>query len=343
MTRPDPSTRSAEFRTARRRYLLVGTLAPTVVTLVGVALALAWLPEVPATVATHWSGRGVPDGFSPAWTVPLGIAGLGFGLVALFTGIMLAGTRDGRWGPMLRLLGAFSLGTTVLLVVALTWSLGMQRGLADPADAPGMGVPLLVGAGLGVLAGVAAWFVQPRTTIAGPHQRESVAPLELAPGERAVWVRTTTMSRAAMIAIGAAAVALALGTVAMALAGTPMWWVMLGTTLLVVVLAGTTSVFRVRVDSRGLEVRSALGAPWFRVPLAEVRQVSVTDVNPTAEFGGWGVRVAPDGAFGIVLRSGEALQVERENGRRFVVTVRDAATAAALLEALSERARSARG
>ncbi|MFF2277589.1 DUF1648 domain-containing protein [Agromyces sp. NPDC058126] len=335
-------TRSDEFRTARRRYLLVAALAPALVTLAGVALMLAWLPEVPSTIATHWSGDGAPDAFAPAWTVPLGAALLGFGLTALFAGFMFAGTRDGRWGPMMRLLGAFSLGTTVLLVVLLTWSLGMQRGLDDPADAPGIGIPLLVSAGLAVLSGLAAWFAQPRTTIAGANASTTVAPLELRPDERAVWVRTTTMSRGAMIAIGASIAALAIGTIVFAAVGSPAWWIMLATTLLLAVLAAATFVFRVRVDERGLEVRSSIGAPWFRVPLAQVRSVSVTDVNPTAEFGGWGIRLAPDGAFGIVLQSGEALQVVRENGRRFVVTVRDAATAAALLEALSERARASR-
>lgn len=332
-------TRSDEFRTARRRFLLVAALAPVIVTVVGVALMLAWLPEVPSTIATHWSGGGTPDAFAPAWTAPLGAALLGLGLTALFVGFMFAGTRDGRWGPMMRLLGAFSLGTTVLLVVLLTWSLGMQRGLDDPASAPGIGVPLLVSAGLAVLSGLAAWFLQPDTTIAGPHASETVAPLELQPDERAVWVRTTTMSRTAMIAIGASIAALAIGTIVFAAVGSPAWWIMLATTLLLLVLAAATFVFRVRIDERGLEVRSSIGAPWFRVPLDQVRTVSVTDVNPTAEFGGWGVRLAPDGSFGIVLQSGEALRVVRENGRRFVVTVRDAATAAALLEALSERAR----
>jgi hypothetical protein len=54
------------------------------------------------------------------------------------------------------------------------------------------------------------------------------------------------------------------------------------------------------------------------------------------------VRLVPNGSFGIVLRAGEALQVTRRDGRRFTVTVDDAATAAALLEALSSRVRGAR-
>ncbi|MFB9307756.1 hypothetical protein BJY17_002773 [Agromyces hippuratus] len=331
-------TAPADVRTARRRFLLIGCALPAAITLVGVGLMVAWLPQVPPTVATHWSGSG-PDGFGPAWSVPLGTAVLGFGLVALFAGIMLVGTRDGRWGPMLRLLAALSLGTDVLLVVGITWSFGMQRGLADPLDAPDIGLPVLVSILLALGAGVGGWFAQPNVTTDGRTPVRTVEPLDLAAHERAVWVRTTTMTRAGMVAIVVSIVALAIGTVVVAVTGSTAWWVMLGVTVLLILLAVTTFVFRVRVDDRGLVVRSPLGLPRFGVPLEDVAAVAVRNVHPTAEFGGWGIRLGPDGAFGIVLRAGEALQVTRRNGRRFVVTVDDAATAAALLEALSARER----
>ncbi|MGW9629399.1 DUF1648 domain-containing protein [Agromyces sp. NPDC055520] len=337
----EPMTVPAAVRTARRRFLLVGSILPAAFTLVGVGLMLAWLPEVPATVATHWGGSG-PDGFGPAWSVPLGTAALGFGLVALFTGIMLTGTRGGQWGAMLRLLGALSIGTNVLIVGGATWSFGMQRGLVDAHDAPDIGWPFLVVSVLAVATGVAAWFVQPRVSTVGDVPPRTVPPLDLAAGERAVWVRTTTMATFAVVLIVVAIVALAIGTAVVATTGSSSWWIMLGVTLLLVVLAATTTVFVVRVDDRGLVARSPLGFPRFAVPIDDVETVAVTSVQPTAEFGGWGIRLAPDGAFGIVLRAGEALQVTRRGGRRFVVTVDDAATAAALLEALSARARAPR-
>ncbi|GAA1779898.1 DUF1648 domain-containing protein [Agromyces lapidis] len=335
-------TDSTEFRTARRRYLLVAGVAPLLVAVVAVALMVSWLPEVPSTVATHWSGDGTPDGFAPAWTVPLGAALLSLGLAALFAVIMLTGTRDGRWGPNLRLLAAFSIGTTVLLDVCLTWSLGMQRGLDDPAEAPGMLLPVLAGTALGLLAGVAGWFAQPAVTVSGDRPAPTVEALRLAPGERAVWARTTTMARGAKIAIVASFTALALGALVVAALGSPVWWAMLATAALLALLACATFVFRVRIDEHGLVARSPLGFPRFQVPLDEVQGVAVTMVSPTAEFGGWGIRVGADGALGIILRAGEALEVSRTRGRRFVVTIDDAATAAALLEALSERARERR-
>lgn len=330
---------------ARRRYVVVGVIAPLAITAIAVVLMLAWLPDVPATVATHWSGDDGPDGFAPAWTVPLFTAALGAGLTALFATFALVPSREGEWGPTQRLLGAVMLGTSVLLGITLTWSFGMQRGLEDAHDAPSVLVPLAVGAGVGLLAGVAGWFAQPNVTTSGGRAAtpRAVAALALAPGERAVWVRTTTMSRVAMLGITAGIVALALGTVALGLTGSQAWWIMLATTLLLLVLACATFVFRVRVDRAGLTVRSSIGVPKFRIPLDDIAEARVTTVHPTAEFGGWGIRIGLDGRFGIVLHSGEALQVTRRDGRVFVVTVDDAATAVALLDAMIEmkRARSA--
>ena len=55
------------------------------------------------------------------------------------------------------------------------------------------------------------------------------------------------------------------------------------------------------------------------------------------EFGGWGIRFGRGRRLGIVMRSGEALDVQNRNGSALVVTVDDAATAAALLKAVAAR------
>ncbi len=338
-------TLAPDVQSARRRYLLVGVVVPFLITVIAVALMLIWLPEVPATVATHWSGDGGPDGFAPAWTVPLLVAALGAGLPALFAAMALIPTRDGEWGPTLRLLGAVALGTTTLLAVGITWSFGMQRGLDDARDAPSVVLPLAVGAGAGLLAGVAGWFAQPNVVTSGGSgtATRAVSALDLVPGERVIWARTTAMSSVAMVGLTTGNAALAVGTIALWVTGSPAWWVMLATTLVLLGLVFAVFVFRVRVDRGGLTVRSALGLPSFGVPLNDIAEVRVTTVRPMAEFGGWGIRLGLDGRFGVVLRTGEALQVARRNGRVFIVTVDDAATAAALLEALAGQASVAGG
>ena len=64
-------------------------------------------------------------------------------------------------------------------------------------------------------------------------------------------------------------------------------------------------------------------------------------MGPFGDFGGWGIRWGIDGRFGIVLRTGEGIEVTGENGRVRVVTIDDAATAAAVLSAAALASRSA--
>ncbi|KQZ83366.1 hypothetical protein ASD56_13835 [Microbacterium sp. Root166] len=330
-------------RGAYRRFLLIGLVLPLVVAVIAVALQLWWLPSLPDPAAIHWSGSG-PDGFAPPWTYPVLTAALAIGLPLLLAGIAHAAARAGEWGPNLRFLGAVSLGTSLGLSLALTWSVAMQRGLTDAADAPGVGIPLLAALGLGLVAGVIGWFAQPGVSRSnGTAASGQAAPIVLAEGERAVWLRTTTMSRGGMAALLAGVLALAGAVFVTALAGPDrrLPWILAGALVVFLLAVLSTTVFRVRVDEQGLTVRSGLGVPRFRVPLGDVATAEVSHVQALAEFGGIGIRSVPGRRFGVVLRSGDALRVHRVDGREFVVTVDDATTGAALLTALAARERAA--
>jgi hypothetical protein len=108
--------------------------------------------------------------------------------------------------------------------------------------------------------------------------------------------------------------------------------------LLLSALLATTAAFRVRVDASGLSVRSMLGVPRFRVASQEVGSVAVVDAHSLGVPGSWGIRVLP-GRVTIVMRSTLGIRVTRRDGRLFFVTVDDAATGAALLDALAARAK----
>ncbi|MCH6232255.1 DUF1648 domain-containing protein [Microbacterium sp. CFH 31415] len=337
-----PPAASGDVRRARRTYAVVAVWIPVLLTTVAVTLLLTWLPQVPATVATHWGRGGEPDGFAPAWSVPLLTAAVGFGLAALFGVIALGTRRSGEWGPTLRFLGALSCGTIAFLLVLVTVSFAMQRGLTDANDSPSIGLPLIVGLISGAVAGATAWFAQPAVTVSGGSVDAPASAVALAEGERAAWLRTTTMSRPAMTAIAGVTLLMAVLAAVFGVSGGELWWLFAALALLFAVLAATTFVLRVSVTESGLRVRSLAGVPRFSVPLAEIRSVSVVRVDPAAEFGGWGFRLGLDGRFGIVLHAGEAIQVERRHGRPLVVTVDDAHTGAGLLAALITRAQTAR-
>ena len=142
------------------------------------------------------------------------------------------------------------------------------------------------------------------------------------------------MARTGVVVLLVALGLLVLMTVFWIARGADGWQVLVATTLLIAILTVTMLVFRVRIDRRGLLVRSLIGWPRTRIPLDDIDDVATATIDPLREFGGWGWRIAVDGRRGVVLRAGEALQVTRAKGRVFVVTVDGAAEAAAVLQTL---------
>ena len=333
-----PADRAHQVRSrALTRFVLVALVLPLVLTVLAIIVQLVALPRVPDPVAVHWNMHGVADGFAAPWLYPVMTALIAGGLPLLLALTSLPGLRRGHGGPTYRFMGATALGLSAFGAVMLTWSLVMQTGLADATQASGVWSALIAGLCAAAIGGVSGWFLQPHV-----DQSEAVilpaAALSLRPGERAVWMRTVSAGRAAAIGIllGTLAVVVAAVVAYVSGAAAPAVWVLAGVALLLVVFSATTLAFHVRVDEAGLEVRSVVGLPRFRVPLAQVTRAAAVEVNPMGEFGGWGIRLAP-GRFGVVLRTGQAIEVWRDGGRRFVVTVDDAQTGAALLAAFAER------
>ncbi|WP_456788713.1 DUF1648 domain-containing protein [Cellulomonas sp. P5_C5] len=313
--------------------------AVTTVLTLGVPLALAavpfvvagaWASELPDPVAVHFGTDG-PDGFSSlagaVW--PTAIA-----TVVLALGSWALAFFWGRTALLRRIAAGTAVGMSAFLSTLVVGMLDLQRGLTDAAATDGFGLVValsfVVGAGAAALA---AWAVprdahQPATEPVPP-----TAPvLDLRPDEAASWV-THAESRSALVIGGSvAALLVALGL----LLSLP---ALVVPAVLVAAAVLSSTRFTVTVDRRGLTVRSAVGRPRFAVPLDEVQEAAVTTVSPLPEFGGWGYRVGRGGRVGVVLRAGEALQVERSGGRAFVVTVDDAATGAALLNTLAARSR----
>lgn len=336
-----------DARRARRAFLWVGVIVPVVITLLSSAVIAIWLPQLPDPAATHWSGGGGPDGFGPAWTfLVIGLA-LPLALIALFAAMALFSHRmpprdpnGPQWSSTARLLGAMSLGVSAMMAVTMLASVGVQRGLSDAADAPEVTGSVFAGFGVAIVITVAGWFLQPAVSTSGAPGQEPVTPMSLAPGERAVWTSTATTGRAGVITLALSLLVLVATTVVLWALEAASWWILGLVAALMAVLILTMLTFRVRVGADGLLVRSVAGWPRFRVHPDDVRSVRAVDVHPFAEFGGWGVRLVTDGRFGVVLRTGDAIEVTRTNGRVFVVTVDDAATGAALLAAVCRPAAS---
>ena len=329
---------------AVRRFTLVAVTLPAVLVAVALAAQVLALPALPDPVAIHWGASGSPDGFGPAWIVPVLTAAIGFGLPLVIAASALAGLRRGDRGTTYRLLGAVALAVSTMMCVLGTWTLVMQAGLLDAADGPSAIPAVLCSFGAAIAAFVAGWFAQPDeryrvTVLAAPARMPDT-------DSRGPWQQRTALSRGAiMILVGAIALLVLMTLVTALTSGgaAPAWAVVLliAVTVLAVVVVVSSIAFHVRVDDDGLSVTSVVGLPRVHIALADIARAEAVLVSPMGEFGGWGLRWAPGSGFGVVLRTGPGIRVTRTSGKIFTVTVDDAETGAALLDGLAARARAA--
>lgn len=326
-----------ELKLAKSRFIATAVVFPIVVAAISIALMLVWIPSLPDPAATHWGFSGAPDGFGAAWTFPAGVAGLTVLFTGLSAAIALTSASNGQWGASPRAMGAFMPATLIFIIVMLTVAVAAQRGLANAHDGPGIFFPMLVAAVSAAVVGVACWLVQPNVTVQ-TERPEPVAAAELAATTRVVWVRSVRTAPAGLIAICLGILSVGVAAVVMFVGGELIGgWIALGVTVVLATLALTFGAFTVKIDATGFTARGAIGWPKWHIPLRDIASVRVPRIAPLAEFGGWGVRHSADGRFGIVVRTGDAIEVRRTNGKAFVVTIDDAARGAAVLQALLER------
>lgn len=313
-----------------RRFVLVTLVLPAAVTTVGLVVQLA------AFLFAGGSGLSAPTGWAPVG-LRLGLTvGLGFGLPAAFGLSSLPALRREDGSPTFRLLGAQALGLSVLLTMITTARL-LQRLGTGTSDLRRMLILLLAVLAVGTAAAVIGWLVQPEGPAAAPVP--AVSPIELTPSERATWMRTVSLPIPAVAVITAVTTIVALKACVGWLAGDPDGVAALLTVvaLLLIALLATTSTVQVRVDARGLSVRSVFGLPRFHIVAQEVRSVAVVNARSLGLRGSWGIRIRPS-LVSVIMQPTTGIQVTRQDGRKLFVTVDDATTGAALLETLAARA-----
>lgn len=305
-------------------YLGVGLAVPLIAVLASaVAQVLAW-SRLPDEIAVHWNAAGEADGFGAPWILLALTIVIGLGVPTLIMAPNLHPLRSGAPGASFRMIAAVaaatSVGVTYLMAATVV-------GQADGKTAqPGLMIGVMVA--VAAVVGLLGWLVIPRDL---PRPTRTADPLPVIRGEKVAWIGTETISRW-FAGIALASLAFSVVFVVSAAVGSNGGLLAALVIAVAVILVIATSVaFHVRIDEAGLTVRSILGVPRFHVPADDIEKVDVTDIRAIGDFGGYGIRVHK-GALGVILRSGPAVEVtRRSNGRRFVVTIDDAGTAAAAL------------
>jgi hypothetical protein len=315
----------------RVRILLLIALPPLLAAAASI-VGMLLTPDLPETLAVHWGFDGSVDRTDGLGSYIGIVAGLVAGFTAGAIGFSVTPLREGTSRLFVRSVIGMATWFGVFISLAMYLGVQTQRGVTDVESLPvsTLVVPLAIGFGVAVVVAAVMVLLAPDVPVLKRPTTETT--LELADGEEAYWASTVRSPRGfVFVPIGFVTLIVVLFTVL----GLPVWL----TVLVALPLASlvTMVAWRVVVDRRGLTVTGLLGFPRFHVPLENVASATSTVVNAFTEFGGWGVRLGRSGGWGVIVRTGEAIEVDRHKGAPFVVTVDDAATGAGLLTSLARR------
>ncbi|MFF2325296.1 MULTISPECIES: DUF1648 domain-containing protein [unclassified Streptomyces] len=301
---------------------------------VDLVLLAVFRDRLPAQLASHFRADGQADGHAgQVWYVVTGV--LLFAVTGVLWGLMA--TRGTYYGREYRWLvaGGYAVAGFFGWVMAAALIANVDAAENAQGEAYGVSFPMwqlavalgvaVVAGGLGaVLAALAPAPERPEAT----ERAEDGARIALADGEVAGWARSAGGWWLPVIALG-------LVVVGMVLLFASGWVAALPPLILGALLAVFARPYVV-VDRRGITISGMLPWPRLKVPLDRIESATSRDINPLAEYGGWGYRIRP-GRSGLMIRSGEGIVATLAGGRVFAVTVDDSATGAALLNTLIDR------
>lgn len=287
--------------------------------------AILWLlrGRFPDPIAVHWGAGGGPDGW-----MSLG-AGLLVSIITLgFLSCMMIGI--GVVSRSITLLAPITIGMAVAMGVLIHGSMFAQIDGTEPMIGP----YLFVGVLLWLVIAIAGYrWLQPRMVAIEPGRTGTFAPA--APGDPAVrsWKGRTRGGNGLWVV---AALIVATGIIIALLIGFEDPWLTAGILLITVGVAplALSALQEITIDHAGVTGK-CFGIRATHIPLEAIRSAGHIEVQALGEYGGVGFRTAIDGdREGLVTASGEALIVEREGRKDFVITVDDARPAARVLATL---------
>ncbi|NLE98732.1 MAG: DUF1648 domain-containing protein, partial [Propionibacterium sp.] len=282
----------------------------------------------PESVAVHWGANGQPDGW-----MSLSAALLTSTITLTFLCCLMVGI--GVLTKSIAIMTPVTVGMAVALGLVIHGSIFAQAG----DEAPVIGPFLFAGVVTWIVIGVVGYrWLKPRILEVPPGATGTFTPSLPGHPENRHW-RGRTRGGAGMW-VGAVLVG-AVGIFLAAMIGLADPWLTAAILLLTVGVAPLilSALQEITVDEGGLTGRF-LGFRATHIPLAAIRSAGVVEVQALGEYGGVGSRTAVDGLReGLVTSSGEALIVERDGLKDFVITVDDAHSAARVLAMLlAERA-----
>lgn len=301
-----------------------GILIPVLFAFGGVALTKLWESRLPEKIATHWSMTS-PDGFatplSNAWTLALLTLLLGGGLaaVAALAPAMLM---------MRRFMIVIGLVVVGLVAAGQIASLTAQLDVGDPSQIPApfwaLGAGSLAGCAVGLLGASLLRDYRPRTMATEPPNRA----LPRSDAQLPITDNVGFSTKGSLILV----LSIMAPGVVLACVSSPWLLALFG---IITLLFVPLTRFRIVVDDTDIRVFN-MGMAAMTYSIDEIVGAKVAEIQPFADFGGWGLRTNGRRNYGIVTRSGPAVVITFAGGDRLTVTTPKAEDMAGALNRLAD-------
>jgi hypothetical protein len=300
-----------------RRALVTTIVIPALMTVALVLPAVLLASRLPDPMAIHWNASGAPNGEGPWWVVTLLFTALWCG--AWFVLLSMPPTHRREIAASVYAIGALLIGVQLMSLLANLDRTSWQ----DARHTPNLIVTLVLTLLVLAIGGAIGWAVAGPDALPEPLAAADQRPLPsagLKPGERAVWAGAA--HNRWMYVVSAAVVTLAVvfghgGALFVAV-------VAVAVALLLCVHVGVV------IGPTGISTSvGVFGWPRRRIAYDEVNVARAVNVVPL-QYGGWGWRFRMQ-TTAVVIRRGDALDLELRSGRRFVVTVDGAEQAAGVV------------
>lgn len=306
-------------------------LLPLATLMAGLILPAIVRHRLPADVAAHLT-HGVPDDSAPLWVI-------------VAVPVAVGAVPALAWATLVRRVGCPALLRAVAFVCLMTYAVFSVSFIEAAVVATNLDVVrwqdarspawaawvVGLGSGVGFLGSAGyAFALLRRGGLARPEPMVAPSPRDLAGRERAAWIGYAVNRQVVRSARVTAAVCL---VVAIWLR----WWP--GLVVAVGIAgAGTLGQATVVFDGHRMRLRPGTPWPWWSIPIHEVAAAELVTVDPARWFG-WGLRVGA-GVQALIVRRGPALRLVRTRGPDIIVSVDDAPTGVALINAALTSSRS---
>lgn len=311
---------------SRSKVVTVAAVLSLAITLIP-TVAICLFADLPDSVAVHWGVDGHADGYAS----PLG-ALLFPPLFMLIIGAVLLGIGAGT--RTLELLAPITVGIAAMLSILTSGTVLAQHDGATPAIGPYLFAGTIALIGITLLG---AWWLRGRMEHFPAELTGTFAAASPGHPDERTWHGRIRSSVTLWILAGVLAVA-GVGVTIWFGIGDPWGGAAMGLLTLGCIPLILLTVQDVTIDESGVTTRWLGKVRILQFPLDEIVSAGSVQLDALGDYGGVGWRSSIDGRReGIVAGTGEALILQLQDRRDYVLSVDDAHRAARVLMALLER------